>query len=1130
MKSLPLYVLCMLFLFIGTAFSLSSTSGVFEVKPSYIELNWSYAEGEFYEANITISWNSTTSGKVEILNTSTELCANYTQVCFSNVLFSFPDNVTALLNETNTTIVTLALNITPLFPGRYCANLVLRSNTTENLTLPVCADIPFELKKRNVITSIRYTIKPNNTVQDAHVFYFNTSSVKWLYLKVNSTEPVMIFISGNKTKTESFYSQNPSVFIRPLDGMEKVIIYGNSSQEINYTIFTAISQLAIYSEGKEVNKIPLGEFNSTRSSANTVFVLNNTGNFTYENITQDTSIFRVQEFRGNSSKIIEFIVSPFASKVEALVKWNGTEPSVEFVSPSGESYSSSTNTTNYSELFGYENVKLFVLANKAGKWYANITLSGSANYTLEIKELISSDWFLTNFSETTINKTGNNGSYVWINANLSLPALFSGNYTVQAKYSSSSLPIALASFEFTQRSPVIILNNSFYGKSIYLDAILGRTNLFKLNFSIENSGNENASVKVQISQPSLSSSPVQTKVYFNGNPVSDTLLLQAFSKANLRVELNLSSITMPGIYKGYVLLNLTDTTNFAKLLWINITLNVSNELITRYARLSKTITKPGENVTLYFNATYTNDTLFNETMYIENISCISLYHKNLSYSTTCLSKSYYSSKNIMLNNPKTALYAFNFTVPQTILGGVYSLKFNYTSADGKLVGEGGQTILVEGSALVLNIISSPSEMANGTTEEVKIKVDNFGLNNTPFAIEIVPDSVIQSSSFVNADGCSYSSASGWMYNFSGFKSGNTSCIITFYVTAVSSAASGKVYFKGYGGKWFRNQVYFALSVVVPKITSNTQESNSQTENYETQETNQTNASASSQEENITKDIKILFSPSKISVAQGEKLKTTLEVKNAGNVKLNISLLIFGIPSSWYSLLPKFVETEPGEKVKFSVEFTIPKDTKPEKKHIFFVFKAEGVEKNTSMILEILPSNETLKKLKEEIEKLREEYINISSSFAEMLQKLEGKENFRNVSTLLEKTDTKLSEAEKLLKKGSYEEAKRLVEEAKALLSEAKDLIGEAEVSKESTKTATGSLPILWVLLGAGGVALLIYLLHPPKHGYEPRKGYRFVHPRHRGKPRIKILKEHIHEYLECIRGEIKKLKGKKKTY
>ncbi len=1123
-------MLCMLFLFIGAAFSLSSTSGVFEVKPSYVELNWSYAEGEFYEANITIYWNSTTSGKVEILNTSTELCANYTQICFSNVLFSFPDNVTALLNETNTTTVKIALNTTPLFPGKYCTKLVFmdNSNTSENLTLPVCAEIPFKLNKRSAITSVKYIIKPNTTVQDAHVFYFNTSSVKWLYLKVNSTAPVMIFIEGNETKAESFYSRSPELFVKTQDEMEKVIVYANSTQEINYTIFTAISQLAIYSEGKEVNKISLGEFNSTRSSANTVFVLNNTGNFTYENITQDTSIFRVQEFRGNSSKIIEFIVSPFASKVEALVKWNGTEPSVEFVSPSGESYSSATNTTNYSELFGYENVKLFVLANKAGKWYANITLSGSANYTLEIKEFISSDWFLTNFSETTINETGSNGSYVWINASLSLPTLFYGNYTVQAKYSSSSLPIALASFEFTQRSPVIILNNSFYGKSVYLDAILGRTKLFKLNFSIENSGNENASVKVQVSQPSLSSRSVQTKVYFNGNTVSDTLLLQAFSKANLTVELNLSSITMPGIYKGYVLLNLTNTTNFAKLLWINITLNVSNELITRYARLSKTIIKPGENVTLYFNATYANGTLFNETMYIENISCISLYHKNLSYSTTCLSKSYYSGSNVMQSNPKTALYAFNFTVPQTILGGVYSLKFNYTSADGKLVGEGSQTILVEGSALVLNIISSPSEMANGTTEEVKIKIDNFGLNNTPFAIEIVPDSVIQSSSFVNADGCSYSSASGWVYNFSGFNSGNTSCIITFYVTAVSSAASGKVYFKGYGGKWFRNQVYFALSVIVPKITSNTQESNSQTENYETQETNQTNVS--SQEENITKDIKILFSPSKLSIAQGEKLKTTLEVKNAGNVKLNISFLIFGIPPSWYSLLPKFVETEPGEKVKFSVEFRIPKDVKPEKKHIFFVFKAEGVEKNTSMILEILPSNETLKKLKEEIEKLREEYINISSSFAEMLQKLENKGNFSNVNTLLEKADAKLSEAEKLLKKGSYEEAKRLVEGAKTLLSEAKGLIGEAEVSKESTKTAASSLPILWLLLGAGGIALLIYLLHPPKHGYEPRKGYRFVHPRHRGKPRIKILKEHIHECLECIREKIKKLKGKKKTY
>ena len=1168
-RKIILSLLIAIFIAIPVVSSVSSTSGEFIVNPEVVYINWTDASGlGSYSANITITWNASYSGKVIVENSTDtswlvpsfipgasidrcgfaeNIAADSSFLCAK--IYVLPGNIIEFSNieEKN---ITLKVDTTFLPSGRYFTyqNLTIRNetNSTENVTILVYLDVPIKvegrkgvfgryenvesIKSEEQIKEIQYKIKAHASPEDAHFFYFNTSAVEnttSILIKLSSSADVdMFLLDENNNFIASSVNKNlreeEIIYLRPSPGYWKILIYGNFSQDITYEGNIVYSTLNLVDTSEnEINIIDFGSINTTNTSDTTktiIFEIKNQGNFTYRNVKENIVLYRKIIFNGSGNNTFSFLV-PRDQTVRAVLKWNGTTNyKLYLYDSSNELLGFSENMHEYSKILNLENKQIVEAHGNAGLWKAKVEGDGNKSFILEIMILENaSKWFTSNYSSHSgfFNYSHSPNSSVTVNLTLSVPKnAIDGEYEGFIEYRENNgkgagirIPI-----NFSVLSAVITGNNTFYSITKNYNENIYRGRTFNLTIYLNNTGRLNATnITPQISNLICGNSHIWVKaVYFNSSLISqgESFTLPSNSWGILEIEINTSTANETCVHKGEIILNASSSENpvrprsiFKILININITDKI-NAVISGFSPSLVNVFSSEANVTVNtLDLTYANGTIFNEELYLENIICVKLVHKNISYSTSCLNKSYYgvaTAIDVSINISE-GKYKFNFTVLKGIYGGYYDVLISFKTKDGKLKGEAKGLLAVEGEALFLEIISAPSSMQNGTEALLNIKITNYGLNKSEGAkLTIESNLISEITKLSEVSGCEKAAVSGKTITFT--LKAQTSCKIAMKIKASSSSGKGKVYLKGTKGLWVNSEDFY---LKVKKPSSSKKEKDG--------EQNQKNNTK------WVKNITFLQYPSLIQIKQGESKLILVFVNNTGNLTLyDLELKVEGINKTWVIVSPK-TDLSPGKNHGFKVNITIPENAKIEKKTIKFIVIAKNFSKSVEATLEILPSETFKQEVEQNFTFLKQIYENITSLYNSYKEKGVEKQEIENKLSTIE---TLLSQAQDLIKKNDYTSAAAILSTLTNLLNETNTMVNglEKELQEKSKQKVITIIILIFVAIGIG---FLIYLLLPPPHGYEPKKGFRYVPPHHRGKPRLKKLLDELKEIKNKILEKIK---------
>ena len=212
------------------------------------------------------------------------------------------------------------------------------------------------------------------------------------------------------------------------------------------------------------------------------------------------------------------------------------------------------------------------------------------------------------------------------------------------------------------------------------------------------------------------------------------------------------------------------------------------------------------------------------------------------------------------------------------------------------------------------------------------------------------------------------------------------------------------------------------------------------------------------------------------------------------------------------------DLNPDKTHTFRVNITIPENAKIEKKTVKFIALSKNFSKSVEATLEILPSETFKQEVEQNFTFLKQIYENVTSLYNSYKEK--GVEN-EEIASKLSTIETLLSQAQELIKANDYVSAASILSTVNTLLNETKTMINELEKEVEE-KSKQKLIMIIALIFIALGIGFLIYLLLPPSHGYEPEKGFRYVPPHHRGKPRLKKLLDELREIKNKILEKIKR--------
>ncbi|NOZ81642.1 MAG: hypothetical protein GXO63_00620, partial [Candidatus Micrarchaeota archaeon] len=429
-------------------------------------------------------------------------------------------------------------------------------------------------------------------------------------------------------------------------------------------------------------------------------------------------------------------------------------------------------------------------------------------------------------------------------------------------------------------------------------------------------------------------------------------------------------------------------------------------------------------------------------------------------------------------------YRVNFSV-SNIPGGEYGVIV--TAYHKRLKGSASTRLNITKPAFWGDVLkNSCANVKNGSTCTVKLNVTNFGFASGKANITLEIRSKVSILDVDGDGGCFQEiSKSSAMISLQPKKS----CTVTWTLKAIEEG--GAYNYLRFVGLWLVSNRSLPVNVY-SSTTSSTQPGTSQP----------------TQEDEIKPDISFFDVPSEIKIERGDSEEIEFRLRNSGSVYLNdVTLYIEGINSSWYTKPGKII-LPLGVTKKVKITFHIPKGAELGRYEIKFVADSSKVRKKFDSALIVLPDDET----KREIEKNLTE---INKTVSELLKSEDvNKTEIESVAKLVE-------QAAELVELGDYLTAKKLLDEAKISLEKAKTVLGTT--GKQESRESTANFPLIQViaviLVFAGGV--VVYLMLPPSHGYEPEAGFKYVPPEER-KPRIERLKERIKEFLERFKKKEEK--------
>ncbi|MFH1106170.1 MAG: hypothetical protein V1731_03095 [Candidatus Aenigmatarchaeota archaeon] len=267
---------------------------------------------------------------------------------------------------------------------------------------------------------------------------------------------------------------------------------------------------------------------------------------------------------------------------------------------------------------------------------------------------------------------------------------------------------------------------------------------------------------------------------------------------------------------------------------------------------------------------------------------------------------------------------------------------------------------------------------------------------------------------------------------------------------------------------------------------------------------------------------ITYYSSYVSVLQGSKNTTEVNVKNNGSLPVVLRLKITNITESWIKTTPSQITVAQDVTSTFIVEITAPLNATIGKYYAIIGVQNDSYFDTRSALVLVFPTDAT----KEQISRFIADYLSVLNSVSERLNSskllFQNNSNIITAESMANTAFLEYREAVSALASGNYIKANEKITEAKRLADLAQSLIAQTEKAGEKFSfdlvLIVGAIIVL-----VGGVGALAYMLMPPP-GYSPSAGY--VHAVQNADAFAKI-KDEISKLIGKVLEFFKKITTKK---
>ncbi|MFH0890136.1 MAG: hypothetical protein V1836_03300, partial [Candidatus Aenigmatarchaeota archaeon] len=568
----------------------------FNATPDSPILNWTNS----YTFNLTVGTNATigAANNWTLINITNATAIKNSAGLTADVNVSTNTVNQTIVNVTNAsfTNVTISFNISLLNPGRYTGNLSIINASTplssKINTIVVTLDVPTTFNS-TYFTSNNFFGNLSST-NSFDIFFINVSSSNGLYVNVNDSavdlllfDPSGTLIAYNNTNASCLVCLNKTL-LYPFPSYNSLyqlkVFYNttNSSTTKQYNGIVMFSPL-----NSSIRFLDFGQVNSTSGALNIstiTLVLNNTGLINLTVVVDVDNLVKIERYVNsqNSTNITVPIANHYNS-IDVTLEWNNASADFNLTIYNSSKYqianqSKRTDMFNVTGL-GFERIFSRVVANineYNTSWYVSVTGDKSIYYNLTINLNVAQNWLnssLGNYARWYVfNSTQNNAS---VDFNLTVPVMssdgiYNGTITLYAGTGNyMSIP-----FGMDVTVPMLMINNSFSQKLLYITDNIGSNKTISFAFSINNTGSYALALNHTNSTSLNSSVDVLLFNYSFGNPIAAT----GYTTLNLTITTN-TTTGGEKIYYGWIKLNSTDAHPYNSFL-INVTLNLTNKLNT----------------------------------------------------------------------------------------------------------------------------------------------------------------------------------------------------------------------------------------------------------------------------------------------------------------------------------------------------------------------------------------------------------------------------------------------------------------------------------------------------------------------------------------------------------------------
>ncbi|MCD6477758.1 MAG: hypothetical protein J7K87_02020 [Candidatus Aenigmarchaeota archaeon] len=209
---------------------------------------------------------------------------------------------------------------------------------------------------------------------------------------------------------------------------------------------------------------------------------------------------------------------------------------------------------------------------------------------------------------------------------------------------------------------------------------------------------------------------------------------------------------------------------------------------------------------------------------------------------------------------------------------------------------------------------------------------------------------------------------------------------------------------------------------------------------------------------IKKSLKIVNYPNEVNISKGEKKLIGIEIKNDGEVSLNVSLNTkTNFPTK---VSPEFSEMLPGSTKVFLVRVNVPEDAELGNYDLLIRVSGDGISLERIINLRVVSETggleEDIENLKSLIDKIWEETVEAGTKGY----------NVTEVFNILKKSKESLEKAEDLKTRGYYENVTYYLNQTRTYLEKAAMKLGEMKIREIPVFPLKYKIILIVVVIGA----------------------------------------------------------------